>query len=62
MQENMSSLELRNLTTLGSEEENTAAAQDKDFTITIVYVFKDLKEDTNKSINKTYENINSEVK
>lgn len=62
MQENMSSLELRNLITLCSEEENTAAAQDKYFTITIVYVFKDLKEDTNKSINKTYENINSEVK
>lgn len=46
-----------NPTALGPERCNTAEAQDKDCKIAATNMFKDLKEDVNKSVDEIYENI-----
>lgn len=42
-----------NHTVTGPEKSNLAEAQDKDFKVSIMNMFKDLKEDTNNALMKT---------
>ena len=51
--------EATNPIVLGSKESALAEAQDKDFKIAIVSMFKDLTDTVNKCPNKDWENTNS---
>lgn len=52
----MSPPEARNSTALGLEKSNLAQVQDKDVKVEIRNMFRDLKEDRKKSLNKVSEN------
>ena len=49
-------LETNNPITVGPKKCYKAKAQDKDFKVAIVNIFKDLKEDMNKFLNEDHEN------
>lgn len=49
-------LETNNPITVGSKKFYKAKAQDKDFKVAIVNIFKDLKEDMNKFLNEDHKN------
>jgi hypothetical protein len=50
--DNMPLLESSNLTVTGPEKSNLAEAQDKDFKVPTINMFKDLEEDTKKCLNE----------
>jgi hypothetical protein len=61
-QYNMSPVELSNPTTADPEKCNINESPGRDFKIAIMNMFKDLKEDINKSLNEVCENTNSGMK
>lgn len=61
-QNNISPIEPRNPTIIGPEKYNIAETYEKGFKISIMNMFKDLKEPMNKSISKIHEYISSGIK
>lgn len=59
-QDNMTPPEPSNYTKAGPKKCNLAEAQDKDFKITAMNMFKDLKVDMNKPPNEVFENSKKE--
>jgi hypothetical protein len=57
-QYNMPSPEASNFMVIGPKQCNLGEAQDKDFRIANMNMFKDLKEDRNKCLNEDSENRN----